>query len=103
MALVEISVVPIGTSSPGVSGYVADCVSVLQKHGNLSYRVTPMGTVIEGELDDILTVVRQMHEVPFNRGAMRVVTTIRIDDRRDKPLTMSGKVEAVMSKLGESC
>jgi uncharacterized protein YqgV (UPF0045/DUF77 family) len=28
------------------------------------------------------------------------VTTIRIDDRRDKPLTIEGKVRAVREKLG---
>ena len=40
-----------------------------------------------------------MHEVPFQSGALRVGTTIRIDDRRDKELTMEGKVQAVMENL----
>jgi uncharacterized protein YqgV (UPF0045/DUF77 family) len=30
-----------------------------------------------------------------------VVTTIRIDERRDKPLTIEGKVKAVKEKLGK--
>jgi uncharacterized protein YqgV (UPF0045/DUF77 family) len=40
-----------------------------------------------------------MHEAVLEGGAWRVVTTIKIDDRRDKPLTMSGKVESVVRKL----
>jgi uncharacterized protein YqgV (UPF0045/DUF77 family) len=40
-----------------------------------------------------------MHEQPFTAGIQRVVTTIRIDDRRDRELTMNGKVEAVKTRL----
>jgi uncharacterized protein YqgV (UPF0045/DUF77 family) len=40
-----------------------------------------------------------MHEVPFRMGALRVLTTLRIDDRRDKPVTMEGKLAAVRKKL----
>lgn len=101
MAVVEVSIVPIGTASPSVSGYVVSCVSVLQKYKAITYTVTPMGTVLEGELDEILTAVQEMHQVPFQEGAVRVATTIRIDDRRDKKLTMDGKVNAVISGLGE--
>ena len=101
MALVEISILPIGTSSASISEYIADCIATLKKHKNVNYKLTSMGTIIEGELDDILKVIRAMHEVPFNSGALRVVTAIRIDDRRDKKLTMDSKVESVMAKLKE--
>ncbi len=99
MAVVEVSVVPIGTDGPSLSAYVARCVEILQGEKALHYQLTPMGTIIEGDLDVILQVVRRMHEVPFNQGIARVVTTIRIDDRRDKELTMAGKVSAVEEKL----
>ncbi len=98
MAVMEISVVPLGTSSPSVSDYVADCVKVLEEEG-LRYEVTPMGTQVEGDLEDLLRAVRKMHEVPFRKGALRVVTTVKIDDRRDKPLTLEGKRQAVLEKL----
>ncbi|SFR04301.1 MTH1187 family thiamine-binding protein [Desulfoscipio geothermicus] len=99
MAVVEVSVVPIGTSTPGLSAYVADCLKVLQQAEGIKYELTSMGTIIEGELDRVLDVVRQMHEVPFAGGVSRVVTTVKIDDRRDKAHTMAGKVSAVKSKL----
>jgi len=98
MAVVEISVTPLGTATSGVSSYVAGCLKVIEASG-LKYQLTPMGTVIEGNLDDILRVVRDMHESPFQAGAVRVSTLIKIDDRRDRDEhTMAGKIKSVESK-----
>jgi uncharacterized protein (TIGR00106 family) len=79
---------------------VADCQRVLAGYQDLTHQLTPMATVIEGKLDRILEAVKEMHEAPFRRGAQRVATTLVIDDRRDKLLTMMGKVTAVEEKLG---
>ncbi len=67
----------------------------------MSYKLTPMGTVLEGDLDKVLAMIRKMHESAFIKGAQRVVTIINIDDRRDKKATMESKVISVESKLGE--
>ncbi|HWR39036.1 MAG TPA: MTH1187 family thiamine-binding protein [Patescibacteria group bacterium] len=99
MAIAEVTIVPLGTGSASISQYVANCHKVLEKAGDLSYRLTPMSTVIEGDLNRILAVIREMHETPFAAGAQRVSTSIRIDDRRDKELTMDGKLQAVREKL----
>ena len=101
MAVVEVTIVPVGTASPSISKYVADCIKTLENADGIIYQLNPMGTVLEGDLDRILALVRQMHEHPFAAGVERVVTTIRIDDRRDKALTMSGKVSAVEKHLSE--
>jgi uncharacterized protein (TIGR00106 family) len=95
----EISVVPLGTGNPGVSEFVAACMDVLAKRKNISYRLTPMGTILEGPLDEILAVTREMHEAPFLKGALRVATTLKIDDRRDKALSMEGKLSSVRKKM----
>lgn len=99
MAVVETTIVPIGTGSTSLSKYVADCHKILQEEKRIKYMLTPMGTIFEGELDIILEVIRKMHEVPFNEGAARVSTIIKIDDRRDKTGTMEQKVSAVEEKL----
>jgi len=99
MAVVEISVAPLGTATPGVSSYVAACVEVVAASG-LNYQLTPMGTVIEGDIDVILPVLRKMHEVPFGRGAQRVSTLIKIDDRRDSESHgLQGKIDSVWNKI----
>jgi uncharacterized protein (TIGR00106 family) len=98
MAIVEVTIAPLGTATPSISSYVAACHKVLEEAG-LKHQLTPMATIIEGDLDRILAVIRRMHEVPFGVGAQRVSTLIRIDDRRDKVSTMAGKVKAVTDKL----
>jgi uncharacterized protein (TIGR00106 family) len=95
----EISVVPLGIGTPGVSEFVAACVEVLAKRKKISYLLTPMGTILEGPLDEILSATREMHEVPFGKGALRVVTTLKIDDRRDKVLSMEGKLTSVRKRM----
>lgn len=96
MVIAEIVVVPLGTGT-SISKYVAQCHQVLDQWG-LKYQLTPMSTIVEGPLDEIMEVVKKMHEVPFENGAHRVSTSIRIDDRRDKKITMEGKVSAVEEK-----
>ncbi len=98
MAILEISIVPIGTGDTSLSAYVADCLRVLKKE-KVRYELSPMGTSIEGDLKDLIRIALKMHQVPFHKGARRVATTIKIDDRRDKKGTLEGKKKAVKNKL----
>jgi uncharacterized protein (TIGR00106 family) len=101
MAMIDISVVPVGTQSPSVSRFVAGAVRLLQNEPGIKYELTAMNTIIEGDLDKLLALAKRMHRSAFDAGAQRVVTTLRIDERRDKPLTIEGKVKAVREKLGK--
>ena len=92
----EVSIIPVGTGDTGLSRYIAACLEVLEGRKDITYRLTAMGTIIEGPLDKVLEVICEMHEVPFSKGASRVVTSLKIDDRRDKPSTITGKIESVM-------
>jgi uncharacterized protein (TIGR00106 family) len=96
--IAEVSIVPIGTADTSLSSYVAACLTVLEKDKSVRHMLTPMGTIIEGRLNDVLKVIMKMHEVPFATGAARVVTTIKIDDRRDRAATMERKVKSVLAK-----
>lgn len=95
----EVAVAPLGTGTPSLSAYVADVEKVLQNYPTVKSMLTPMSTVLEGDLDEILKIIRDMHEAPFLKGVLRVSTRIVIDDRRDKRLTMQGKMDAVKSLL----
>lgn len=101
MAMIDISVVPVGTSGPSVSQYVAGAVRILKNEPGIKYELTAMNTIIEGDLDELLSLAQRMHRSAFDAGAKRVVTTIRIDERIDKPLTIEGKIKAVKDKLGK--
>ncbi|MCD6359145.1 MAG: MTH1187 family thiamine-binding protein [Dehalococcoidia bacterium] len=99
MVVVEVTVVPLGTGSASVSKYVARAVKTLQGEKDVKCELTSMGTILEGDLDKILKMIRKVHEDTFSDGIVRVVTTIKIDDRRDKDLTIKGKLESVRNKL----
>ncbi|UOE54397.1 MTH1187 family thiamine-binding protein [Cytobacillus oceanisediminis] len=102
MAIADVTVIPIGTETPSVSSYVADIQRVLKKYqesGKIRFQLTPMNTIIEGELTDLFEVIQAMHEVPFEKGLMRVATNIRIDDRRDVKRKMEEKVRRVESQF----
>ena len=100
MALVEVSIIPLGTKTTSVSQYVAMAVKVLQDEKAIKYELTSMGTIIEGDLTHLLSTVQKMHEAVLDAGVTRVVTTIKIDDRRDKSSGMSSKMESLKNKLG---
>jgi len=99
MAIAEISVVPLGTKTASVSQYVARAVKVLEQEKAIRYQTTAMGTIVEGTLDRILAVVKKMHEETFGEGIVRVLTTVKIDDRRDKAQGMSEKLDSLKKKL----
>ena len=103
MAIIDVTVIPIGTDTPSVSRYVADIQRILSKwaeEGKITYELTPMSTLIEGELPALLEVVQEMHESPFKNGIERVATNIRIDDRRDRNNhSMKNKLASVKQQL----
>ncbi len=86
---------PFGTSSASLSRYVKAVVTEVKKTPEISYTLTPMATVVEGSLENVLALARRVHEIPFGMGVARVLTSIVIDDRRDKEITMDSKVKAI--------
>lgn len=98
MAIMAISVTPIGTGSPSVGEYVADAVRAIAVSG-LEYELNAMDTVVQGDLREMLLLVPEIHRACFARGARRVSTVIKIDDRRDAPSSIAGKVRSVHERL----
>lgn len=98
MAIVEVCLIPIGTKDTSVSKYVADAEKILRAEG-AKYKLNPMGTVIEANPDKALELIRKMQEAVFDKGADRVYTVIKMDDRRDKDASMEQKLKSVEEKL----
>lgn len=98
MAIAEFSVVPLGTGHTSLSQYVVECQQQVRDSG-LKYQLTPMGTIVEGEMPDILRLLAQVHEAPFNCGAQRVYTSVKIDDRRDIQASMAQKLQSVAQRM----
>ena len=100
MALMNLTIIPLGTGSPSVSEYVADIQKILEKSG-FSYKLADMGTIIEGSSKDLLELAGQLAEVPFSKGVHRVVTQISLDDRRDKEVAIGDKIASVDDQLAK--
>lgn len=96
--MVEFSVVPLGTGE-SVSQYVAECLRIVDSSG-VNYRINPMGTVLEGDYDKVMAVVRKCH-VRVMEMAPRVITSVKIDDRKDKKATLDSKIAAVEKIVGK--
>jgi len=98
MAVVEVSIIPLGVPGTSLSGHVARVLKVLQE-SSLKFELTAMGTIINGDLEEIWQVLKKMHESCFAGEVARVLTQVKIDDRRDKPASSEQKIRSVMSKL----
>jgi uncharacterized protein (TIGR00106 family) len=98
--LAEISVTPVGKEGASLGDTVVETLKVAEARG-VNYQVGPLGTSLEGDLGTLLEVLQEMHEACFRLGYPRVITSLRIDDRRDKDLTMNYRVESVKRKLAE--
>ncbi|MBN1870899.1 MAG: MTH1187 family thiamine-binding protein [Candidatus Omnitrophica bacterium] len=96
--LAELTIVPIG-KGVSVSGDVAKAVKIIDESG-LDYRLNPMGTVMEGDIDQIFDVVKKCHEAVM-RDSQRVLLTLNLDDRKDRPHPrLDKKVASVEKKVG---
>lgn len=98
MAIMEISVVPLGLGQPSVGDYIAAVVKYLEDE-NIPHELTDMGTVVHGQPETLLRVARALHELPFKQGVKRVMTHISIDDRRDKEVFLGDKKKSVRARL----
>jgi uncharacterized protein (TIGR00106 family) len=94
--IAEFSIIPVGQAGTSLSRYVAVAVNALKNVDGLDFEVTSMGTILAAkDLDTIFEAVRHAHEAVIATGIKRVSSTLRIDDRRDKPRTMNDKVKTV--------
>jgi uncharacterized protein (TIGR00106 family) len=97
--LTEFSIIPIGIGS-SIGDQIAEVLKIVDASG-LPYRINPMGTVVEGEWDDIMKLIKKCHETVLNTGE-RVITAISIDDRKGKPNRIEEKIKSIERRLGKS-
>ena len=97
MPLLGISLIPVGTNSASFSSSVTGAVKTIEDRG-LKYQVTPTETIIEGQLDELLEVAKEIHQNAM-AGTARVITNITIDERKDKQVNMEEQVDIVTQSL----
>ena len=99
MATADLTVITLGRPELSASRYIAEIQRRLAAQDKVRYRLHAMGTSLEGTTDDVMELVRKLHEVPFGMGIERVYTVLKLDDRRDKEQTLEDKVTSVEKLL----
>ena len=97
MVLLELSVVPLGIGE-SLAPHVAKCVDLIDRSG-LPYELHSMGTIVEGELDQVLELTRQCIE-EMAKVSDRVTCSAKLDYRRGSQGRMIDKVTRVEQALG---
>jgi len=94
MIISHLSIAPVG-KYVSLSRYVKKVINVL-KENNITFKTNDMATVIEtGDLETLFNVVEKAHNAITESGAQRVITELKIDDRRDKNVTMGTKIKSL--------
>jgi uncharacterized protein (TIGR00106 family) len=97
MVLLEMSITPLGKGE-SVSQYVAECVAQVHESG-LDYELHSMGTIVEGELDEVLDLMRRCIDL-VAKHSDRVTCAAKLDYRRGQSGRLKSKVTSVEQKLG---
>ena len=94
MIIAQLSIAPVGKGT-SLSKYVKLVIETLKKE-NIKFETNAMATVIEVEDIEILfPVVQKAHNAVMASGAERVITELKIDDRRNKEATITSKLNSI--------
>ena len=96
MVLLEFSMSPLGKGE-SVGKYVSRSLDIIDRSG-VDYQLNPMGTVLEGDWDEVLSVVRQCFE-RMRTDCNRISCTIKVDYRKGHSGRLSSKMASVEKHL----
>ena len=70
-------------------------------NSKIEHTLGDMGTVICGPIEELLSLAAELHNLPFARGAERVVTQITIDERLDIERKIGDKRLSVLNRINK--
>lgn len=97
MVLLEFSMYPVGEGE-SLSRYVARSLDIIDASG-VAYQLTPMGTILEGEWDEVMAVVTKCFEA-MRADCPRVEVALKADYRAGDTSRFATKIASVEEKLG---
>jgi len=93
--VVDLAVEPIGTGSTSISKYVNTAIEVLKRRGLKVYPAPSMTSFELEDLSQLGCILKEIDDELEKMGVKRVVTFLKIDDRRDKETSIQHKLEAL--------
>lgn len=97
MVLLEFAMYPVGKGE-SLSPYVARSLDIIDKSG-VAYQLTPMGTILEGEWNEVMAVVTQCFEA-MCADCPRVEVALKVDYREGQASRLATKIASVEDRLG---
>jgi uncharacterized protein (TIGR00106 family) len=97
--LIELSIIPLNHDSH-ISKEIAEALKIIDESG-LPYQLTPLGTCIEGEWDEVMPLVRKCHD-RVRKTCSHIFTTIRIEDEKGAKGKLSQNIKSVEEKAGRA-
>lgn len=96
--LIEFNIVPLGTGD-SIGDRLAEVLKIVDSSG-IPYKLNPMGTIVEGEWDELFKLIKKCHKTML-KNEERVITNISIDDRKGKPNRLELKVKSIEKRIGK--
>jgi uncharacterized protein (TIGR00106 family) len=97
MIVADIRAIPIG-SGTSLSQHIKAVYNILDEE-KVRYIPGPMSTAVEVDsLDDLFDIIELLNQVLVDRGVQRILTTVNIDYRLDKEISMESKLKAARTK-----
>lgn len=96
--LAEFSITP--TSGPHMGDDIAKVIEILESSG-LDYRLGPMSTTVEGDLEQVMGAIQRCHATIAEEHA-RVITTIVLDECHDREQSLADAIERVEKRIGHA-
>ena len=95
MVIAQISIAPVG-KEVDLSEYVKEAIKIFKKY-NVPYAINDMSTIVETEdIDTLFSLVKDAHNAVFKKDVKRVITEIKIDDRKDKIVRLGEKSASII-------
>ncbi len=95
--IADLCVVPLG-KGVSVSSYVAEAEKILERRG-LNPRLHAYGTNLEGEWEEVMDAVREVHERLHQMGVPRISSSMRFGTRTDREQSGEDKIRSVEAKM----
>src|SRR5262249_5038156 len=97
MVLLEFSMSPFDKGE-SLSKYVTRSLDIIDKSG-VDYQLHSMGTILEGEWEEVFAVVQQCYEA-MRKDCNRISVAIKVDYRKGRSGRLQAKVSSVERQLG---
>jgi uncharacterized protein (TIGR00106 family) len=95
--LAELTIIPLGRGTH-LSSDLGRVLKIIDESG-IRYRLTPSGTCIEGDWDEVISLVKKCHH-EARTFSDHVLTTVRIEDELGANNKLNENISSIEESMG---